>query len=163
MEWALDAGALEATTHLQENGTTLYDLTEFPERFCCNPAEWTDTYTEEIQAVQKDTWEETMAEKMNLERMSGLISMQSVMQLPEGIKLKMPEIHYVDNFYVMEDVNAEGVVKVNRYESLDEAMQEYLRLPNHQEKVLGIQNTSNAGKRGILSDVKTDRSADPCI
>ena len=41
----------------------------------------------------------------------------------------------------MEDVNAEGVVKVNRYESLDEAMQEYLRLPNHQEKVLGIQNT----------------------
>ena len=49
---------------------------------------------------------------MNLERMSGLISMQSVMvQLPEGIKLKMPEIHYIDNFYVMEDVNAEGVVK----------------------------------------------------
>ena len=32
-------------------------------------------------------------------------------------------------------------VKVNRYESLDEAMQEYLRLPNHQKKVLGIQNT----------------------
>ncbi len=63
------------------------------------------------------------------------------MQLPEGIKLKMPEIHYIDNFYVMEDVNAEGVVKVNRYESLDEAMQEYLRLPNHQKKVLGIQNT----------------------
>ena len=29
----------------------------------------------------------------------------------------------------------------NRYESLDEAMQEYLRLPNHQKKVLGIQNT----------------------
>ncbi|WP_443647554.1 LPD16 domain-containing protein [Blautia sp.] len=27
------------------------------------------------------------------------------------------------------------------YESLDEAMQEYLRLPNHQKKVLGIQNT----------------------
>ena len=70
----------------------------------------------------------------------------SEVQLPEGIKLKMPEIHYVDNFYVMEDVNAEGVVKVNRYESLDEAMQEYLRLPNHQEKVLGIQNTETKRK-----------------
>ncbi len=66
----------------------------------------------------------------------------------------MPEIHYIDNFYVMEDVNAEGVVKVNRYESLDEAMQEYLRLPNHQEKVLGIQNTETMVKAWILSGVK---------
>ncbi len=40
-----DAGALEAVSeYLQENGTTLYDLTEFPKDFCCNPAEWTDTY-----------------------------------------------------------------------------------------------------------------------
>ena len=44
---------------------------------------------------------------MNLERMSGLISSQWGAE-PERIKLKMPEIHYIDNFYVMEDVNAEG-------------------------------------------------------
>jgi len=62
----------------------------------------------------------------------------------------MPEIHYVDNFYVMEDVNAEGVVKVNRYESLDEAMQEYLRLPNSSEKSAWYPEYGNdAGKHGF--------------
>ena len=138
-----DAGALEAVSeYLQENGTTLYDLTEFPKDSVVTLRSGQTLTIEEIQAVQKDTWEETMAGK-NESGTDVRFNFHAVseVQLPEGIKLKMPEIHYVDNFYVMEDVNAEGVVKVNRYESLDEAMQEYLRLPNHQEKVLGIQNT----------------------
>ena len=138
-----DAGALEAVSeYLQENGTTLYDLTEFPKDSVVTLRSGQTLTIEEIQAVQKDTWEETMEGK-NESGTDVRFNFHAVseVQLPEGIKLKMPEIHYVDNFYVMEDVNAEGVVKVNRYESLDEAMQEYLRLPNHQEKVLGIQNT----------------------
>ena len=138
-----DAGALEAVSeYLQENGTTLYDLTEFPKDSVVTLRSGQTLTIEEIQAVQKDTWEETMAGK-NESGTDVRFNFHAVseVQLPEGIKLKMPEIHYVDNFYVMEDVNAEGVVKVNRYESLDEAMQEYLRLPNNQEKVLGIQNT----------------------
>ena len=138
-----DAGALEAVSeYLQENGTTLYDLTEFPKDSVVTLRSGQTLTIEEIQAVQKDIWEETMAGK-NESGTDVRFNFHAVseVQLPEGIKLKMPEIHYIDNFYVMEDVNAEGVVKVNRYESLDEAMQEYLRLPNHQEKVLGIQNT----------------------
>ena len=135
-----DAGALEAVSeYLQENGTTLYDLSEFPKDSAVTLRSGQTLTIEEIQAVQKDTWEETMAGK-NESGTDVRFNFHAVseVQLPEGIKLKMPEIHYIDNFYVMEDVNAEGVVKVNRYESLDEAMQEYLRLPNHQEKVLGI-------------------------
>lgn len=138
-----DAGALEAVSeYLQENGTTLYDLSEFPKDSVVTLRSGQTLTIKEIQAVQKDTWEETMAGK-NESGTDVRFNFHAVseVQLPEGIKLKMPEIHYVDNFYVMEDVNAEGVVKVNRYKSLDEAMQEYLRLPNHQEKVLGIQNT----------------------
>ena len=138
-----DAGALEAVSeYLQENGTTLYDLSEFPKDSVVTLRSGQTLTIKEIQAVQKDTWEETMAGK-NESGTDVRFNFHAVseVQLPEGIKLKMPEIHYVDNFYVMEDVNAEGVVKVKRYESLDEAMQEYLRLPNHQEKVLGIQNT----------------------
>ena len=138
-----DAGALEAISeYLQENGTTLYDLSEFPKDSVVTLRSGQTLTTEEIQAVQKDTWEETIVGK-NESGTDVRFNFHAVseVQLPEGIKIKMPEIHYVDNFYVMEDVNAEGVVKVNRYESLDEAMQEYLRLPNHQKKVLGIQNT----------------------
>ena len=138
-----DEGALETVSeYLQENGTTLYDLTEFPKDSVVTLRSGQTLTIEEIQAVQKDIWEETMAGK-NESGTDVRFNFHAVseVQLPEGIKLKMPEIHYIDNFYVMEDVNAEGVVKVNRYESLDEAMQEYLRLPNHQKKVLGIQNT----------------------
>jgi len=138
-----DAGALEAVSeYLQENGTTLYDLSEFPKDSVVTLRSGQALTIEEIQAVQKDTWEEMIVGK-NESGTDVRFNFHAVseVQLPEGIKLKMPEIHYIDNFYVMEDVNAEGVVKVNRYESLDEAMQEYLRLPNHQEKVLGIQNT----------------------
>ena len=138
-----DAGALEAVSeYLQENGTTLYDLSEFPKDSVVTLRSGQALTIEEIQAVQKDTWEEMIVGK-NESGTDVRFNFHAVseVQLPEGIKLKMPEIHYVDNFYVMEDINAEGVVKVNRYESLDEAMQEYLRLPNHQEKVLGIQNT----------------------
>ena len=138
-----DEGALETVSeYLQENGTTLYDLTEFPKDSVVTLRSGQTLTIEEIQAVQKDIWEETMAGKNELGTdVRFNFHAVSEVQLPEGIKLKMPEIHYIDNFYVMEDVNAEGVVKVNRYESLDEAMQEYLRLPNHQKKVLGIQNT----------------------
>ena len=146
-----DAGALEAVSeYLQENGTTLYDLTEFPKDSVVTLRSGQTLTIEEIQAVQKDTWEETMAGK-NESGTDVRFNFHAVseVQLPEGIKLKMPEIHYVDNFYVMEDVNAEGVVKVNRYESLDEAMQEYLRLPNHQKSAWYPEYGNDAGKHGF--------------
>ncbi len=75
-----DAGALEAVSeYLQENGTTLYDLTEFLERFCCNPAEWTDTYNQKKYRQYRKTYgKKRWQEKMNWEQMSGLIFMQLV-------------------------------------------------------------------------------------
>ena len=111
-----DEGALETVSeYLQENGTTLYDLTEFPKDSVVTLRSGQTLTIEEIQAVQKDIWEETMAGK-NESGTDVRFNFHAVseVQLPEGIKLKMPEIHYIDNFYVMEDVNAEGVVKVNR-------------------------------------------------
>ena len=75
-----DAGALEAVSeYLQENGTTLYDLSEFPKDSAVTLRSGQTLTIEEIQAVQKRyLGKKRWKEKMNLERMSGLISMQSV-------------------------------------------------------------------------------------
>ena len=143
-----DEGALEAVSeYLQENGTTLYDLSEFPKDSAVTLRSGQTLTIEEIQAVQKDIWEETMAGK-NESGTDVRFNFHAVseVQLPEGIKLKMPEIHYVDNFYVMEDVNAEGVVKVNRYESLDEAMQEYFDILGSSALLIGESGSGSVTK-----------------
>ena len=71
-----DAGALEAVSeYLQENGTTLYDLTEFPkDSVGVDRHLQSKKYRQYRKIPGKKRWQE----KMNLERMSGLISMQSV-------------------------------------------------------------------------------------
>ena len=139
-------------------------MTEFPEDSVVTLRSGQTLTIEEIQAVQKDTWEETMAGK-NESGTDVRFNFHAVseVQLPEGIKLKMPEIHYVDNFYVMEDVNAEGVVKVNRYESLMKRCRNIYACQIIRKKCLVSRIRKQCRKAWILSDVKRNRSADPCI
>ena len=140
-----DDGAVEAISeYLEENGATVYDLMEFPKDTIVSLHSGQTLIIEETQAVQEDNWAETLVGKNEAgdNVWFNYCAVDSVV-LPDGITLRMPEIHYIDNYYLMEDMNAKGVVKVERFESLDDAMHKYLEIPNHQKKVLGIQNTEN--------------------
>ena len=140
-----DDGAVEAISeYLEENGATVYDLMEFPKDTIVSLHSGQTLMIEETQAVQEDNWAETLVGKNEAgdNVWFNYCAVDSVV-LPDGITLRMPEIHYIDNYYLMEDMNAKGVVKVERFESLDDAMHKYLEIPNHQKKVLGIQNTEN--------------------
>ena len=138
-----DEGAREAISeYLEENGATVYDLMEFPKDTIVSLHSGQILTIEETQAVQEDNWAETLVGKNEAgdNVWFNYCAVSSVV-LPDGITLRMPEIHYIDNYYLMEDMNAKGVVKVERFESLEDAMHKYLEIPNHQKKVLGIQNT----------------------
>lgn len=138
-------GAVDAISeYLEENGATVYDLMEFPKDTIVSLHSGQTLTIEETQAVQEDNWAETLVGKNEAgdNVWFNYCAVDSVV-LPDGITLRMPEIHYIDNYYLMEDMNAKGVVKVERFESLDDAMHKYLEIPNHQKKVLGIQNTEN--------------------
>ena len=140
-----DEGAREAISeYLEENGATVYDLTELPQNAIISLNSGQILRTEKTQVVQEDNWAETLVGKNETgkEVWFNFCAVSSVV-LPDGITLRMPEFHYIDNYYLMEDMNAKGVVKVERFESLDDAMHKYLEIPNHQKKVLGIQNTEN--------------------
>ena len=140
-----DEGAREAISeYLEGNGATVYDLTELPQNAIISLNSGQILRTEKTQVVQEDNWAETLVGKNETgkEVWFNFCAVSSVV-LPDGITLRMPEFHYIDNYYLMEDMNAKGVVKVERFESLDDAMYKYLEIPNHQKKVLGIQNTEN--------------------
>lgn len=49
---------------------------------------------------------------------------------------------FIDHFYVIEDLEVSGPLKLERYETLEEAMKAYFALPNDKLKALGIQNTN---------------------
>ena len=86
-----DAGALEAVSeYLQENGTTLYDLSEFPKDSAVTLRSGQTLTIEEIQGrYRKITWEETMEGKMNLESdVRFNFHAVSEVQLPERNKIK---------------------------------------------------------------------------
>ena len=87
-------------------------MTEFPKDSVVILRSGQTLTIEEIQAVQKDTWEETIVGK-NESGTDVRFNFHAVseVQLPEGIKLKMPEIHYIDNFYVMVRCKCRGCSK----------------------------------------------------
>jgi hypothetical protein len=54
----------------------------------------------------------------------------------------MPELHYIDKYYVRGDDQNPEILHAQNYDTLDEALEAYYGLPNHQNKVLGITNTA---------------------
>ena len=54
----------------------------------------------------------------------------------------MPELHYIDHYYVVEDLQKQGKLDIREYSSLSEALENYFALPTHKMKALGIQNQS---------------------
>lgn len=61
-------------------------------------------------------------------------------ELPEFYKEL--EESFIDHYYVVEDLEKPGLLAIREFEQLDEAMEQYFSLPNHQMKALGIQNTN---------------------
>ena len=85
----------------------------------------------------------------------------SMVELPDGIKLKMPESHYIDQYYVVEDLQEKGALNIERYGSLEEALGVYYSLPNHKMKALGIENT--APLKGSLDFIQCQNGIDTLI
>lgn len=158
-----DEDAMEAISeYLEENGATVYDLREFPQNTTVTLQNGSVLVTEETQAVQDDTWLEGMVGK-NESGDEELFNFHAVrmVELPDGIKLKMPEIHYIDQYYVIEDLNVKGALNIKRYGSLEEALGAYYSLPNHKRKALGIENT--APLKGSLDFIQCQNGVDTLI
>ena len=73
----------------------------------------------------------------------------------------MPENHYIDQYYVIEDLAAKGGMKIERYKDLGAALGAYYSLPNHKMKALGIENT--APLRGSLDFIQCKNGVDTLI
>lgn len=158
-----DEGAREAISeYLGENGATVYDLVEFPENTVVTLQSGRVLVTEDKQVVQKDTWMEGMVGKNEAgdEELFNFYAV-SMVELPDGIKLKMPESHYIDQYYVVEDLQEKGALNIERYGSLEEALGVYYSLPNHKMKALGIENT--APLKGSLDFIQCQNGIDTLI
>lgn len=66
----------------------------------------------------------------------------------------MPELHYIDHYYVVEDLQKQGKLDIREYSSLSEALENYFALPTHKMKALGIQNHPHFREVLILFNVK---------
>lgn len=60
----------------------------------------------------------------------------------ENLLAQEAEKPFVDHYYVVEDLAKQGSLVVQEFDNLDEAMEKYFVLPNHQKKALGVQNTN---------------------
>lgn len=70
---------------------------------------------------------------------------QEVPQFQEQIKAQISvtnkERPFVDHYYVIEDLQKQGSLDIKRFQNMDEALQEYFRLPNDKRKAFGVQNS----------------------
>lgn len=139
-----DEGAREAISeYLEENGATVYDLTEIPPQATVILTDGTVLKTEKQQVVNTESWKPTLTGK-NLKDEEQQFSFFEIHKVREndGIDLKMPDIHYVGQYYVIEDLESKGGLKIERYNGLEAALGAYYSLPNHKMKALGIENTA---------------------
>lgn len=149
-----DEGAREAISeYLEENGATVYDLMELPDQATVILAGGTVMKIMEQQPISTDTWEPALTGQ-NLHGEEQKFSFFEIHKVREnnGIDLKMPENHYIDQYYVIEDLAAKGGMKIERYKDLGAALGAYYSLPNHKMKALGIENT--APLRGSLDFIQ---------
>lgn len=158
-----DEGAREAISeYLEENGATVYDLMELPDQATVILADGTVMKIMEQQPISTDTWEPTLTGQ-NLHGEEQKFSFFEIHKVREnnGIDLKMPENHYIDKYYVIEDLAAKGGMKIERYKDLGAALGAYYSLPNHKMKALGIENT--APLRGSLDFIQCKNGIDTLI
>ena len=116
----------------------------------------------EQQPISTDTWEPTLTGQ-NLQGEEQKFSFFEIHKVREnnGIDLKMPENHYIDQYYVIEDLAAKGGMKIERYKDLGAALGAYYSLPNHKMKALGIENT--APLRGSLDFIQCKNGVDTLV
>ena len=158
-----DEGAREAISeYLEENGATVYDLMNIPDQATVILADGTVMKIMEQQSISTDTWEPTLTGQ-NLHGEEQKFSFFEIHKVREnnGIDLKMPENHYIDQYYVIEDLAAKGGMKIERYKDLGAALGAYYSLPNHKMKALGIENT--APLRGSLDFIQCKNGIDTLI
>ena len=158
-----DEGAREAISeYLEENGATVYDLMNIPDQATVILADGTVMKITEQQTISIDTWEPTLTGQ-NLQGEEQKFSFFEIHKVREknGIDLKMPENHYIDQYYVIEDLAAKGGMKIERYKDLGVALGAYYSLPNHKIKALGIENT--VPLRGSLDFIQCKNGVDTLI
>ena len=158
-----DEGAREAISeYLEENGVTVYDLMDIPDQATVILADGTVMKIMEQQSISTDTWEPTLTgqNQQGEEQKFSFFEIHKVRE-NNGIDLKMPENHYIDQYYVIEDLAAKGGMKIERYKDLGAALGAYYSLPNHKMKALGIENT--APLRGSLDFIQCKNGIDTLI
>lgn len=158
-----DKGAIEAISeYLEGNGATVYDLKEFPQDTIVTLRSGKVLTMQSSQEVEQDTWAEAMVGVDDAGNETWFhFYATSMVELPDGIKLKMPDIHYIDQYYVIEDLQARGSLSIQRYDSLGEALGAYFALPNHKMKAFGIENT--APLKGSLDFIQCKNGVDTFV
>lgn len=129
--------------YLEENGASVYDLKELPADTDIVLYDGKELYTEKAQPIINDSWDYSMVgiDENGEEYRFNFYEIHSV-ATEKGLRLKMPELHYIDHYYVVEDLQKQGKLDVREYSSLSEALENYFALPTHKMKALGIQNQS---------------------
>lgn len=129
--------------YLEENGASVYDLKELPADTDIVLYDGKELYTEKAQPIINDSWDYSMVgiDENGEEYRFNFNEIYSV-ATEKGLRLKMPELHYIDHYYVVEDLQKQGKLDVREYSSLSEALENYFALPTHKMKALGIQNQS---------------------
>ena len=129
--------------YLEENGASVYDLKELPADTDIVLYDGKELYTEKAQPIINDSWDYSMIgiDENGEEYRFNFYEIHSV-ATEKGLRLKMPELHYIDHYYVVEDLQKQGKLDVREYSSLSEALENYFALPTHKMKALGIQNQS---------------------
>lgn len=129
--------------YLEENGASVYDLKELPADTDIVLYDGKELYTEKAQPIINDSWDYSMVgiDENGEEYRFNFNEIYSV-ATEKGLRLKMPEPHYIDHYYVVEDLQKQGKLDIREYSSLSEALENYFALPTHKMKALGIQNQS---------------------
>ena len=55
--------------------------------------------------------------------------------------------HFIDHFYVAEDIETQGSLDIQEYSSLEEALRNYLELPSDKKKALGAMNNPSSPRK----------------
>lgn len=129
--------------YLEGNGASVYDLKELPADADIVLYDGKELYTEKTQPIINDSWGYSMVgiDENGEEYRFNFNEIYSV-ATEKGLRLKMPELHYIDHYYVVEDLQKQGKLDIWEYSSLSEALENYFALPTHKMKALGIQNQS---------------------
>lgn len=129
--------------YLEGNGASVYDLKELPADADIVLYDGKELYTEKAQPIINDSWDCSMTgiDENGEEYRFNFYEIHSV-ATEKGLRLKMPELHYIDHYYVVEDLQKQGKLDIWEYSSLSEALENYFALPTHKMKALGIQNQS---------------------